>query len=169
MQFGCCNDFFSDRDLEVFEAFLQQIVNKLGIDLILEEVSDEGKNYFCESIKMTLAENVCETLKLGHVNADPSGQERMERGIRSRYDIATYLGISKEKISLRETEINKEAAPDDRKREGFWYEKLLPHISKRCLFICGYEHVEPFLQLLRFKGLPVKILKIIRSSPVDLG
>ena len=161
LQFGCCDNEFTQIEFTKFYNFLLKEVNNRNILIIAEEISKDGKQFFCEPIAKTLPEKVAKELDLRYLPCDPDHEERSLLGIRDRDSIAHELGISERpdgKYSTGDQEkINKVAAPDDRKRELFWYEKIKSDLklNNPIIFICGYGHTQFFKKLLQEKGFVV--------------
>jgi len=111
-------------------------------------------------LQSTDAQNVASESGIEHVLMDPDLNERKSLGIKLREEVARELGIYKDDESYTEDEknsINQASAKFDRLREEEWLSRAFAEESiGPILFLCGYQHVEHLLKLLKEKGFMVE-------------
>ena len=139
---------------EEFKAYVAEMIDKLGIEILAEEFSTrqayaEGEVAFRRKVAAELEETAPEPLiwktvleQLGedkgiaHRFCDPDAKEREALGI--------------------EVDSKKATESDWRKREQFWLSKIENCKHKRVLFVCGDNHYDTFAQLLESSGFNVQ-------------
>jgi hypothetical protein len=144
---------------EAFKAHVAEIIDKLDIEILAEEFSDEGKK---ESETREFAKDFAKALHepfdwetarqqfdwetelqkfskakgIEHLLCDPDSSERKALGI--------------------EVDPRKETEADWRKREQVWLSRIADCKRKRVLFVCGDDHYDAFAQLLESNGFNVR-------------
>jgi hypothetical protein len=141
---------------EAFKAHVAEMIDKLHIEILAEEFSDEGKykpqeretdqqtdQQFEQAIEAALAqcnwETVLEQLSkakgIEHRFCDPDSKEKQALGI--------------------EVDPRKETDSDRDKREQFWLSKIADCKRRRVLFVCGDDHYDAFAQKVAVAGFTV--------------
>ena len=141
---------------EAFKAHVAEMIDKLHIEILAEEFSDEGKykpqeretdqqtdQQFEQAIEAALAqcnwETVLEQLSkakgIEHRFCDPDSKEKQALGI--------------------EVDPRKETDSDRDKREQFWLSKIADCKQRRVLFVCGDDHYDAFAQKVAVAGFTV--------------
>jgi hypothetical protein len=138
---------------EAFRAHVAEMIDKLGIEILSEEFSEEGKGQpdeqeveaFKKNYPVELAtalegfswEAVLEQLRkakgIKHRFCDPDSKERKARGIE---DPDSERGRAQ--------------------REQVWLSRIADCKDKRVLFVCGDDHYDAFAQLLATNGFNVR-------------
>jgi hypothetical protein len=144
---------------EAFKAHVAEMIDKLHIEILAEEFSEEGKT---ESQTMEFAKSFAEGLHepfdwetarqqfdwetelqkfskakdIEHRFCDPDSNERKALGI--------------------EVDSRKETESDWRKREEVWLSRIADCKHRRVLFVCGDNHYDAFAQLLESNGFNVR-------------
>lgn len=126
-----------------FRHLLRLLCAEYGIKAIAEEMNQAAldERGATESIACVLAAE----LKLGHQFSDPSPILRKELAVRSENEIKTDGFL----YNWADEHIDAEVRKSHDIRERYWLNQLLILNSWPLLFICGANHVEPFLALLR--------------------
>jgi hypothetical protein len=144
---------------EAFKVHVAEMIDKLGIEILAEEFSDEAKR---ESQARNFAKDVAEA-------TDQPFDWETER---QQFDWETELqkfskakGIdhrfcdptSTERQALDiEVDPRKETESDRRKREQVWLSRIADYKCRRVLFVCGDNHYDAFAQLLENNGFNVQ-------------
>jgi hypothetical protein len=116
-----------------FRRYLADVVARHSISVIAEELSYDLLGLLGAS--ESTAKSIAEALKIRHEFCD------LDRAARSS------LGIgypSREEHS--------------QVRERFWYERILPYLDRKVIFICGAKHVASFERLANRKGSRTTVL-----------
>jgi hypothetical protein len=148
---------------EAFKAHVVEMIDKLDIEILAEEFSDEAKRFSDEAERKSaeretaldeqsdqamwetaLAQCNRETVlqQLGRTNGiehrfcDPDASERKALGI--------------------DVDPRKETDADRRRREQVWLSRIADCKRKRVLFVCGDDHYDAFAQLLVTNGFNVQ-------------
>jgi hypothetical protein len=141
---------------EAFKAHVAEMIDKLDIEILAEEFSQEAKREGDaqeeEAIRervaaelgtapaplnwKTVLEQFSEAKRIGHRFCDPDSKERKALGI--------------------EVDPKKETESDWRKREQVWLTRVLDCKDRRVLFVCGDNHYDAFAQLLESNGFNVR-------------
>jgi hypothetical protein len=146
---------------EAFKAHVAEMIDKLDIEILAEELSDEGKK---ESEARTFAKDFAE-------KTAPEQQFIWETA-REQFNWETVLEQfskakdikhrfcdpdSKERKALGiEVDPKKETESDWRKREQEWLSRIADCKLRRVLFVCGDAHYDAFAQLLESNGFNVR-------------
>ncbi len=140
-----------NNDLKKVIQFLEQVKNICKvkkITLIAEESSEDALSY--QNINSTHVGKIIFELGVQYLLCDPGIAERSRIGVKQRAQIAKELLIPFPPINKdQEDKINYIAAESDRKREKYWLDQiwLQNGLSKEVLMICGFEHVDYFIDI----------------------
>jgi hypothetical protein len=146
---------------EAFKAHVAEMNDKLHIEILAEEFSDEAKK----------EPEVMEAVKAFVEKTEPEQQFSWETA-REQFNWETVLeqiskakGIvhrfcdpeSKEKQALGiEVDPKKEVQSDRDKREQVWLSRIADCKHRRVLFVCGDNHYDAFARLLATNGFNVR-------------
>lgn len=146
-----------------FTAHISEMIDKLDIDILAEEWSDEefsdkGKlkseareflkafgettqqfnweNEFAQLRWETVPQQLGKAKGVDHRFCDPTSSEKQALGI--------------------EVDAKKETKSDWDKRERFWLSKIADCKQRRVLFVCGDNHYDAFAELLETNGFNVR-------------
>jgi tetratricopeptide (TPR) repeat protein len=141
---------------EAFKAHVAEMIDTLGIEILAEEFSEEGKRKpqeketalddqsmrarFETAVAQCNYETVLEQFSkakgIEHRFCDPDTKEREALGI--------------------EVDPKKETESDWRKRERVWLSRIADCKGRRVLFVCGDKHYDDSAQLLEDNGFNVR-------------
>jgi hypothetical protein len=132
---------------EAFKAHVAEMIDKLDIEILAEEFSDEAKGKsdvqeeFGETALEqfsweTVLEQFSKAKSIEYRPCDPESKEKKALGI--------------EVNPTKETEL------DWRKREQVWLSRIADCKGRRVLFVCGEKHFKAFAQLLESNGFNVR-------------
>lgn len=134
------------EEIRQFRSAILDVVTSQAIEAIAEEMSKEALQRY--GATYSVAELLCAELGIPHQFSDPTNSERYRLGIRQDSDIrAEHLtdGWTEEEI---EADVQARGAnASDRIREQHWWQRILELNRWPVLFICGANHVEPFVKL----------------------
>jgi len=143
---------------EAFKAHVAEMIDKLDIEILAEEFSDEAKRKsqarkflkdFGENVEQFNWQTAFEQLNWETVLE----QFGKAKGIKHRFCDPE----SKEKKALGiEVDPTKETESDWRKREKVWLSRIADCKGRRVLFVCGEKHFKAFAQLLENNGFKVR-------------
>ena len=145
-----------EKKREAFKAHVAEMIDTLGIEILAEEFSKEGKRQpdaqeeeaFREEVTAelgtapeplsweTVLEQFSKAKGIEHRFCDPDSKEREELGI--------------------EVDPTKQTESDWRKREQVWLSRIADCKHRRVLFVCGDDHYDAFAQLLATNGFNVQ-------------
>jgi hypothetical protein len=138
---------------EAFKAHVEKMIDKLDIEILAEEFSEQGKlrpdareaEALREKVTAelgtapeplnweTVLEQFSKTKRIEHRFCDPDSQERKALGIED---------------------------PDSERgrvqREQVWLSRIADYKHRRVLFVCGDNHYDAFAQLLESNGFSVR-------------
>jgi hypothetical protein len=135
-----------------FADFLLRTIQDGSVVAIAEENNLEALAE--HSRDMSVPERIAAELGIPHRHCDPNHQTRAELGIRQENSIRVQYFPKK----VSETEVLNELNTSDRKREEYWLQQLLALNSWPVLFICGANHVDPFLKLIENNGIQTSLI-----------
>lgn len=130
-----------------FADFLRRTIQDSSIVAVAEENNHEALSE--HSREVSVPESIAADLGIPHRHCDPNRQTRSVLGIRQENSIR--IQNFPEKVS--EDEVQNQLNASDRKREEYWLQQLLELNSWPVLFICGANHVNPFLKLIESNGM----------------
>ncbi len=142
-----------NNDISKVAQFLERVKNicmEKKIGLIAEESSNDALSY--QNIESTHVGGIVSELGIEYMLCDPGITERNRIGVKQRDKIAEDLSIPFPPTTPeQENKINEIAAESDRKREKYWLNqiKLRNGIQKEVLLICGFEHLDYFIEAAR--------------------
>jgi len=148
------------NDLGKVAQFLEQVKNicrEKSIKLIAEESSEDALTY--QNISSTHVGGIVSELGIEYLLCDPGRDERNRIGVKQRDVIAAELLIPFPPTTPgQENKINKVAKESDRKREKYWLDqiKLRDGVNKEVLLICGFEHVDSFIELAKKENCAIQ-------------
>ena len=149
------------NDATKVEKFIEQvksICKEKKINLIAEESSKDALSY--QNIDSTHIGKIVSELGVEYMLCDPGINERNRIGVKQRDIIASELSIPFPPITqIQEDKINELAKEFDRKREKYWLDQIkLRDImnNKEILLICGFEHVDSFIELAKKENCVVQ-------------
>lgn len=154
VQHGIGNE--NTKAIEHLERFLTEKSQEKRVQLIAEEASEDSLIEF--DVAYTVSQKVAKNLLVKHLFCDPGLEKRRVLGIKSRRDIAKELGYVKFLTSADEERVNEVARPHDRFREKIWLERIKESGHNDILFVCGVDHVDPFLRQIEKQGMQGEIL-----------
>jgi hypothetical protein len=134
-----------------FVALIEQVVHLLGIELIAEEMSEEG----LDGTNCSTASKVALELGIEHLFCDPTTEERRALGIADVGRIKAFAAMGLRRAESASEQIK--AAYSRRERE--WLRRIEEAKTWPVLFVCGADHVEPFRRLCSESGLKVQVLE----------
>ena len=144
---------------EAFKAHVAETIDKLGIEVLAEEFSDEGKK------ESETREFVKDFTKAVHEPFDwESERQQLDwetelqkfskaKGIEHRF--CDPDSIEKQALGI-EVDPKKEMQSDRDKRERVWLCRIGDCRHKRVLFVCGDDHYDAFAQKLAAAGFTVR-------------
>ena len=122
-----------------FQTYLCTLVDRLKIQVIAEEFSQEALNgRHAESTVRPVADK----LGIEHRFCDPNVAEREELGLPH-----PFLDHRKEREMPQLNQI----------REQNWLDRLSDVLHRDIIFICGAKHVHTFFELIRSKGISATV------------
>lgn len=162
-----------------FSEFLKDNIIQLGITFCAEEFNEEALEMSNASESTLL--RIARELQIEHRYCDPDSTERRKLGIPIRSDVEKdikkrlnlppdcCLGVEKLRESAHRQQVrdelqNYEVYCEDNKdylfglREEFWFNKIQDKIKENILFVCGYEHIYRFKNLLQRNGCNSEII-----------
>lgn len=149
-----------NNDNKKVAQFIEQVKNickEKRISLIAEESSEDILSY--QNITSTHVGEIVSELGIEYLLCDPGTNERNRIGVKQRDIIASELSIPFPPITQKqENKINELAKDSDHKREIYWLDqiKLRNTANKEILLICGFEHVDSFIELAKKENRAVK-------------
>ena len=144
---------------EAFKAHVAEMIDQLGIEILAEEFSDEGKK---ESEAREFAKDFAQAV---HEPFDWESERQQfdwetelqkfskAKGIQHRF---CDPDSSERKALGIEVDPRKETESDWRKREQVWLSRIADCKRKGVLFVCGDNHYDAFAQLLESNGFNVQ-------------
>jgi hypothetical protein len=134
---------------EAFKAHVAEMIDKLDIEILAEEYSEEGKRKPAE--KETAVDEQSERASFETAVAQCNYETVLEqfskaKGIKHRFCDPD----SKERNALGIDE------SDWGKREQVWLSRIADCKRRRVLFVCGDNHFDAFAQLLESNGFNVQ-------------
>src|SRR5215472_5843642 len=141
---------------EAFKAHLAEMIDKLGIEVLAEEFSEEGKRkpQEMETALNEQSERAMFETALAQCNYETVLEQFSKaKGVEHRFCDPDY----KERKALGiEVDPQKETESDWRKREQVWLSRIADCTRRRVLFVCGDNHYDAFAQLLATNGFNVR-------------
>jgi hypothetical protein len=140
-----------------FLDHVRNICRERSITLIAEESSNDSLVY--QQIDATHVGKIVPELNIEYFLCDPGLVERKRIGIKQRQTIATELSIPFPPATKdQEDKINEIAAASDRIREKYWLDEIKSRngMNRETLLICGFEHVDSFIEIARKENLAVQ-------------
>ena len=141
---------------EAFKAHVAEMIDKLDIEILAEEFSQEAKQQPDAPEKEAFREKIAAELGTA---AEPLNYEtvleqlREAKGIEHRF--CDPDSIEKQALGI-EVDPKKETESDRRKREQVWLSRIADCRLRRVLFVCGDNHYDAFAQLLATNGFNVQ-------------
>ena len=148
---------------EAFTAHVAEMIDKLNIEILAEEFSDEAKR-FSDEAKRKSAERetpldeqseqgMWETA-LAQCNRETVLQQLSKtNGIEHRF--CDPDSIEKQALGI-EVDPRKETQSDRDKREQVWLSRIADCKRRRVLFVCGDDHYDAFAEKLEAAGFTVE-------------
>lgn len=136
---------------------VKSICREKVIKLIAEETSEDALSY--QNISSTHVGGIVSELGIEYLLCDPGRDERNRIGVKQRDKIAEELSISFPPTTPeQENRINEVAKESDRKREKYWLDqiKLRDGVNKEVLLICGFEHIDYFIETAKKENYAVQ-------------
>ncbi|MFA6256684.1 MAG: hypothetical protein WCT29_00005 [Candidatus Paceibacterota bacterium] len=149
-----------NNDAEKVAKFLEQVRNicqEKKIGLIAEESSEDALSY--QNINFTHVGKIIPELGIEYLLCDPGLIERNRIGVKQRDIIAKELSIPFPPTTPeQEKNINEVAGESDRKREKYWLDQIKTRnvVNKEVLLICGFEHVDYFIDIAKKENCAVQ-------------
>jgi hypothetical protein len=144
---------------EAFTAHVAEMIDKLGIEVLAEEFSDERKkeSETGEFVK-DLAKGVHEPFDWESERQQFDWETELQKfskgkGIEHRFCDPDW---GERKVLGSEVAPKKETESDWRKREQVWLSRIADCKLRRVLFVCGDNHYDAFAQLLESNGFNVQ-------------
>jgi hypothetical protein len=143
---------------EAFKAHVAEMIDKLDIEVLAEEFSDEGKREsetreFVKDFKKALHEAFDWETERQQFDWETELQKFSKaKGIEHRFcdpDSSEKKALGIEVDPYKQTEL------DGRKREQVWLSRIADCKLRRVLFVCGDNHYDAFAQLLESNGFNV--------------
>jgi len=146
---------------ETFQTHVAEMIDKLDIEILAEEFSDEAKKEpeMREAVKAVVEETEPEQQFSWETAREQFNWETVleqfskARGIEHRF--CDPYSIEKQALGI-ELDPNKETESDWAKRERVWLSRIADCKSKRVLFVCGEKHFKGFARLLESNGFNVR-------------
>lgn len=160
------------HDWGSFAGHLSTVSKTEQIDLIAEEMSEWAiQRHANIGATDSVARTVGANLRIQHLFCDPDPIERGALGILSEKELRHSLGFSnilnQDQMAILEDKVRDQWPI----REAYWSKRLKQVSFKRCIFILGAKHVEPFEKQLTAEGFSVRIedadWKSSRSESLD--
>ena len=143
-------------EVEKFKAFLEDVCNRKGIQIIAEEMSLEALGPLSD--RGSSCKQVADKLGLSHLYCDPESAERKQLGIQEQKDI-WMDGFFKDRSQV---DFNTRIEEERVKRRNLWLKTLRDNMRDfnrfPALFICGARHALPFRDLLIEHKMACKVL-----------
>jgi len=141
---------------EAFKALVAEMIDKLGIEVLAEEFSEESKRKPQE--RETALDEQSERARfetaLAQCNYATTLEQLAEaKGIEHRF--CDPNSIEKQALGI-EVDPRKETESDWRKREQVWLSRIADCKLRRVLFVCGDNHYDSFAQLMESNGFNVQ-------------
>jgi hypothetical protein len=141
---------------EAFKAHVAEMIDKLDIEILAEEWSEESRHKPQE--KETALDDQSEQAMWEAALAPCNYETVLEQfskaeGIDHRF--CDPDATEKQALGI-EVDPRKETDSDRDKREQFWLSKIADCKSKRVLFVCGDDHYGAFAELLKNNGFNVR-------------
>jgi len=141
---------------EAFKAHVAEMIDKLGIEVLAEEFSEEGKRkpQEMETALNEQSERAMFETALAQCNYETVLEQFSKaKGVEHRFCDPD----SKERKALGiQVDPKKETESDWRKREQIWLSKIADCKHRRVLFVCGDNHFDAFARLLATNGFNVQ-------------
>lgn len=165
-KYQCPGGGANDMSLAQFDGFLSQTCLKVGAKAVAEEMSKAALEE--RGTRASIAQRVCARLRLLHQLSDPPPDVRRQLSIEGVSDLK-LKGFMNDWPQER---VESEVRQSHDKRELHWISQLLTLNAWPVVFVCGADHVEPFVAKLLAHGLLVEIVcgdwepKLIPKSTV---
>lgn len=161
-----------ENTYDQFGNFLHEVANKISVDLICEEMSEEALNERGDLPK-SIAKTIANEIGCKHIFADPSRKEREE--IYSD-DIFNNIDFDDDTLNIYGTNfpIDQNYIEDGQeirlwkseydlkkiyRREIFWVQKIIDSLkNNNIIFICGANHVPTFKRILNSRGFVASVV-----------
>jgi hypothetical protein len=141
---------------EAFKAHVAEMIDKLDIEILAEEFSQEAKRQPDARAEKVFREKV--TAELGTAPEPLNWEtvlEQFSKAKRIQHRFCDPDSIEKRALGI-EVDPQKETESDWRKREQVWLCRIGDCKHKRVLFVCGDDHYDAFAQLLAANGFNVR-------------
>jgi hypothetical protein len=144
---------------EAFKMHVAEMIDKLDIEVLAEEFSDEGKKESrAREFAKDFAKAVHEPFDWETARQQFDWETELQkfnkaRGIEHR--LCDPNSIEKQALGI-EVDPEKETESDWRKREQVWLSRIADCKDRRVLFVCGDNHYDAFAQLLESNGFNVR-------------
>jgi hypothetical protein len=141
---------------EAFKAHVAEMIDKLDIEILAEEFSQEAKQQPDAPAEEAFRKKIAAELGTA---PEPLNYEtvleqlREAKGIEHRF--CDPDSIEKQALGI-EVDSKKETESDRRKREQVWLSRIADCKLRRVLFVCGDNHYHAFAQLLATNGFNVQ-------------
>jgi hypothetical protein len=138
---------------EAFKAHVAEMIDKLGIEILAEEFSEEVKRKPTEE-EIAQIDDEHFLAALAQCNWETVLQQFSKaKGIEHRF--CDPECIEKQALGI-EVDPKKERQSDRDKREQVWLSRIADCKHRRVLFVCGDDHYDAFAQKLAAAGFTVQ-------------
>ena len=149
---------FTAQNHRAFDHFVRKSVAEGKALAIAEESSPQALTE--AGVEQSVPERIARSLRIEHRHCDPDRKTRAELGVMQEIDIR----MSEFPRKLSERDVQDKLDSSHRARENFWLRQLLDLNVWPVLFVCGANHVESFVELLRDRGLEPKLIALDWSA-----
>jgi len=137
---------------EAFRAHVAEMIDKLDIEILAEEFSQEGKRQSEVREEEAIREKIA--AELGTAPAPLNWETVLEqlseaKGIKHRF--CDPDSGERKALGIKEPDSGRGRA----QREQEWLSRLADYKNRRVLFVCGDDHYDAFAQLLATNGFNV--------------
>ena len=147
-----------NQDQKRLSDCLSRVVEQIKLDLIAEEQSAEslGGN-------VSIPRRISQEAGIEHRFCDPDSKQRAAMDYHDRQSIGIDLFLGDDGWNLSPVELDAKAGAIELvryfpMRERFWVERLADRAQSEIAFVCGNAHIEGFVNLLKEKGIPSRIV-----------
>jgi hypothetical protein len=164
------NQYDDSTQSNLLTKYLDSICNTRNIVCIAEESSQMFLDEICYTT--TVAKDVAINRTIPHLFLDPDRNERITLGIgKLRSDVAKELNIYKQDRNYSPEEkkkINEIMLPLDKIREEEWLRRIIStKLNGIILVLCGYEHTNNFISLLKTNNINNEYLGDFKNLKVN--
>ena len=139
---------------EAFTAHVAVMIDKLDIEILAEEFSQEAKRESgVREVAAVLGETALDEALEGF--SWDTVLEQFSKAKRIQHRFCDPDSIEKQALGI-EVDPQKETESDRDKRERVWLRRIADCKYRRVLFVCGSNHYDAFAQLLERNGFNVQ-------------